>query len=118
MISSHDQRAEAKTTAAFHDLRATIDEYDLLRRVAARRRTLICLTFLTSSAAVWLCHGFLKFESAFARRIGERFYFAVIKKAATIEDDLVDLLRQESLRDCFADLLRGSEVGTRFAFAG
>ena len=49
-----------------------------------------------------LCHEFLKFQSAFARRIGESFYFAVILGAAAIEDDFVDFLGQEAFRDRFS----------------
>jgi hypothetical protein len=43
VIARHDQRAEAETPAAFHDLRATIDEHDFLGRVASRRGVLSVL---------------------------------------------------------------------------
>ncbi len=107
MIPGDDQSAKAETPTAFYDLRAAIDEHDLLGRVAARCRAFVCVTFLPSpAAAVWLCHEFLKFESAFARCIGESFYFSVIKKTAAVKDDLVDLLREQTFRDRFPDFLR------------
>src|SRR5947207_15375781 len=37
MIARDDERAEAEPPAALHDLRATVDEHDLLRRIAACR---------------------------------------------------------------------------------
>ena len=37
VIARHNQRAEAETPTAFHDLGATIDEHDFLGRVTLRR---------------------------------------------------------------------------------
>ncbi len=66
----------------------------------------------------WLpAYAILKFESAFARRVGQRFHFAVIKKSTPIENDLVDLLREQTLGDQFPDLLRRRAIGGMFAFS-
>ena len=53
-----------------------------------------------ASPALWLLpYAILEFESAFARRVGQRFHFAVIKKSTPIENDLVDLFREQALGD-------------------
>jgi hypothetical protein len=40
MIASHNQGAEAESTAALNDFRATIDEHDFLRGVTLGHRSL------------------------------------------------------------------------------
>ena len=62
-------------------------------------------------------YAILKFQSAFARRIGQRFYFAVIKKSTAIENRLVDIPGQQTLGDGFPNLLRRGAIGGMFAFA-
>ena len=48
----------------------------------------------------WLpAYAILKFETALARRVGQRFYFAVVKKSTPIENRLVDLFREQTLGD-------------------
>src|SRR5437763_13669738 len=57
---------------------------------------------------------FLKFEAAFARRIGECFHFAVVKKTAAIEHDRFHFLGHQPLRDRFANLFGGRTVCRQF----
>src|SRR6476619_3296314 len=46
----------------------------------------------------WLpAYAILEFESAFARRVSQCFYFAVVKKSTPIENRLVDLFREQTL---------------------
>jgi hypothetical protein len=48
----------------------------------------------------WLpAYAILEFESAFARRVSQRFHFAVVKKSTPIENRLVDLFREQTLGD-------------------
>ena len=66
----------------------------------------------------WLpAYAILKFQSAFARRVGQRFYFAVIKKSTAIENRLINIPGQQTLGDGFANLLRRSTIGGMFALA-
>src|SRR5439155_20435414 len=50
VISSHDQRAEAKTSTALHDLGATVDKHDFFRRIALCRGSPIWSAEVWSSA--------------------------------------------------------------------
>src|SRR5690242_6876243 len=52
----------------------------------------------------------LKFESSFARRLGQGAHAPVVEVAVTIEDDLGDALLFAGLRDELADLLRGFDL--------
>ena len=66
----------------------------------------------------WLpAYAILEFESAFARCVGQRFHFAVVKKSTAIENRLVDLFREQTLGDQFPDLLRRRAIGGMFAFS-
>ena len=56
----------------------------------------------------------LKFQSAFARRIRQSFHFSVINETAAIEDDFLDFLCKQTLRDRFADLLRDARFAAAF----
>ena len=48
----------------------------------------------------WLpAYAILKFQSTFARRVSQRFHFAVVKKSTPIENRLVDLFREQTLGD-------------------
>src|SRR6266850_1745421 len=66
----------------------------------------------------WLpAYAILKFQSTFPRRVGQRFHFAVVKKSTTIKNRLVDILRQQTLRDQLPDFLRCRAIGGMLARA-
>ena len=52
----------------------------------------------------------LKFESAFARRIGQCFHFAVVKKPPRSKTTFLIFFALRAFRDQFADLLGGGDV--------
>src|SRR5204862_8061379 len=56
MISGDNQRAEAETSSALHNLGATIDEHDFLSRVAFLRRSFVGSAILSSSMSSLCCH--------------------------------------------------------------
>jgi hypothetical protein len=47
----------------------------------------------------------IKLQSRFARRVGQRFHPAMIKKSVAVEDDLADSLAETALGDSLADYL-------------
>src|SRR5438105_12843927 len=53
MIPGHDQCAKTKTTAAFHDFGATVDEHDFFGRLPSFRRRSVLMTGIWSSALSW-----------------------------------------------------------------
>ena len=66
----------------------------------------------------WLpAYAILKFESTLARRVGQRFHFAVVKKSTTIKNRLVDVLREQAFGDHLPDLLRCRAIGRMFSLA-
>ncbi len=105
-ITGDDERAEAEPTSAFHDFRAAVDEYDLFSQAGFIRLLLFVSSRISASAvAVAVCGSaiVLKLQSAFACGIGQGFNFAVIRKAAPIEDDFRDVFalarsRQQACR--------------------
>src|SRR5215210_8065793 len=80
-ISRHNQCAETKTPSTFHDLRASVDENHLFGDVRFLGRRLLPISASAWSLPLMFSHR-LKFESSFARRVRQRFDFAVIKETA------------------------------------
>jgi hypothetical protein len=60
-------------------------------------------------------YAILEFQSAFARRVRQRFHFAMVKESTTIENRFVDLLRHRALRDQLPDLLCRRTIGGVFS---
>src|SRR3954468_4134065 len=92
-VARDNEGAEGEAAAAFDHLGAAIDEHDLFGQV----RLLFRLIALRPAAAVLtrFCHKTirrLELKTAFARRVGERFDFAMVAGAATVEYDFRDLL--------------------------
>jgi hypothetical protein len=56
----------------------------------------------------------LKLQTAFARRIGQRFHFSVINVSAAIEHDRAGFLRQQPFRNRFADNFGICAIGRCF----
>ena len=66
----------------------------------------------------WLpAYAILKFQSTFARRVGQRFHFAVVKESTTIKNRFIDILRERALSDQLANLFRRRAIGGMFSFS-
>src|SRR4029450_9001127 len=66
----------------------------------------------------WLpAYAILEFESTLARRVGQRFHFAVVKKSTPMENRSVDVFREQTLGNQFPDLLRRRVIGGMLAFS-
>ena len=66
----------------------------------------------------WLpAYAILKFQSAFTRRVSQRFYFPVVEESTPVKNRLVDLLREQALGDQLPDLLGRRQIRSMFVLA-